>query len=670
MSKLTQTKLKSIQIIKSTKKEISKNLKRCFIFSICALFFFILNIASASSLFEEQSQQTSKNLNQKTDRTILSTPNQNTSTKNVLILHSYHAGFYWTDRIIQGIASVLKNEDIELFVNYMDTKHCSNEDYLVQLKTIYKTKYDNTQFDAILTTDDHALNFLLKFGNELFPDVPVVFCGINDFHPIRIEGHNNFTGIYETYDVLGTVHLIKHLHPKVKTIALINDGTVSGKAFRNRVNRVENQLKDSIKFKYLSNLSIEELGNQLQKLPNNAAVIWGIYLRTPKGIVFTNKESIQQTSTFTQLPIYCIWDVVGQGVIGGKITNPNFQGEEAAKLIIRILNGERPSNIPVSGSPMVYKFDYNLLQQFNISETNIPKKSIVLNKPISFFKKYEKLIWPISSIITTLVLIVFVLIHLLQKIKTSEKKLLITNKKLEFALEKAEESDRLKTSFLANLSHEIRTPMNGIIGFSKLLDNKNITTIKQKKYLDLIKSSSQRMLELINNLVDISRIETEQIKCFQNKIDLNKLVLDTYSFFTSLAKDKNLKITCNNKLPEESCQIISDQQKLEQILYNLLSNAIKFTKSGKIILTSEIRWNQIYFSIKDTGPGIPTEMQEIIFERFRQADHTAFHAEQGSGLGLAISKSLVEIMGGEIGVHSELNKGAEFFFTIPYTQAR
>ncbi|PKQ61875.1 hypothetical protein BZG02_14720 [Labilibaculum filiforme] len=654
-------------MMNSRKKKLK--LRSYFILSICFLLLVIVASVSASFMPVLQSEQTNQITNQETDKSTLLTTHKSSKLKNVLILHSYHEGFPWTDRIMKGVNSILGNEDVELFINYMDTKRCADEDYLLQLRDIYKKKYAKFQFDAILSTDDNALNFLLKFGKDLFPDVPVVFCGINDFQKKRIEGETNYTGIYESYDVLGTVRLIQKFHPGIKTIAVINDASVSGNAFLNRVNRIEEELKDSLNFEYLSDLSIDNLHAELAKLPTDAAVIWGIYLRTPNGITLTSEESIQLTSTFTKLPIYCIWDVVGQGVVGGKITSPVFQGEAAAELIVRILNGANPNYIPVTGSPLSYKFDYKLLQQFNIPKSELPINSIVLNEPFSLFKKYRKLIGILSFIIAILIIIVLALMHLIQKINITKKILIKTNENLELAKARAEESDQLKTSFLANLSHEIRTPMNGIIGFTELLDHKSVTIEKQQKYLSLIKSSSQRMLELINNLVDISKLETGQIHCSQDAVDLQKIMNNTYEFFIPFTEKKKLKFTYESQIQEQSLFILTDQNRLEQVLFNLLTNAIKFTKQGEIKLALEKRDKELYFTVTDSGPGIPDDMQEIIFERFRQASHTAFHAEEGSGLGLAISKSLVELMGGTMGVYSELNMGSKFYFTIPFVVA-
>lgn len=236
----------------------------------------------------------------------------------------------------------------------------------------------------------------------------------------------------------------------------------------------------------------------------------------------------------------------------------------------------------------------------------------------------------------------------------------------EEAIEKAEQSDKLKTAFLANLSHEIRTPMNGILGFSDLLSNQNLSHETQEKYINLIQRSGKRMLSLINDLVDISKIEAGQISINPKPTKLNEMMQRLHSFFQPKAVECNLNLSLDEYDSCEEIIIDVDDLRLEQILSNLISNAIKYTKVGKIEFGYKILGKEIYFWVKDTGIGIPKDKHEIIFERFRQADDRAFKGEEGSGLGLSISKALVELMQGTIWIESKVGEGSTFSFTIPY----
>ncbi len=253
-------------------------------------------------------------------------------------------------------------------------------------------------------------------------------------------------------------------------------------------------------------------------------------------------------------------------------------------------------------------------------------------------------------------------------LKRSLEDLKALNEELELSKEKAEESDQLKTAFLANLSHEIRTPMNGILGFAELLKYQNITEQELGYYADIIEQSGKRMLNIINDLVDISKIEANQIIIEYQETNICTLIKDLCKFFEPLASNKGIILTCQNNLTENNHIVLIDKLKTEQIITNLINNSLKFTKQGSINVTYDITDSYLNISIKDTGIGIPPDKLEIIFERFRQADDTYLKETEGSGLGLAIAKSFVEKMGGNICVQSEYGKGSEFFVKIPLKQ--
>ncbi len=245
-------------------------------------------------------------------------------------------------------------------------------------------------------------------------------------------------------------------------------------------------------------------------------------------------------------------------------------------------------------------------------------------------------------------------------------------KELIKAKEKAEEGDRLKSAFLSNMSHEIRTPMNGILGFSKMLEA-NLLVDKRKQYINYIHSSVNQLLTIINDIIDFSKIEASQLRLNINDFDLNELIDDLYNQYESerLAQGKNnLALSFSKGLNDPECYIEGDDVRIKQVLSNLLSNAIKFTHKGAVEFGYKLVNNdRLNIYVKDTGVGISEGKQNIVFEKFRQEDESFTRQYGGTGLGLAISKGLVALMGGEIGVKSEKNKGSLFYFTIPYKQA-
>jgi PAS domain S-box-containing protein len=254
--------------------------------------------------------------------------------------------------------------------------------------------------------------------------------------------------------------------------------------------------------------------------------------------------------------------------------------------------------------------------------------------------------------------------------KIAEFKLKDQNIELVKAKDKAEESDQLKSAFLSNMSHEIRTPMNGILGFSELLKEPGLTGERQREYIGVIEKSGERMLNIINDIVSISKIESGLMDVNIQSTDIKEQIDFVHSFFKLEMEGKGISFLIKNSLKGKENNIQSDIEKIYGILINLIKNALKFTKEGTIELGCRLRKekesSELEFYVRDTGIGIPENRQKPIFHRFVQADVSGKMAYQGAGLGLSISKAYVELLGGKIWVESKEGKGSVFYFTIPY----
>ncbi len=236
------------------------------------------------------------------------------------------------------------------------------------------------------------------------------------------------------------------------------------------------------------------------------------------------------------------------------------------------------------------------------------------------------------------------------------------------ARDKAEQSDRLKTAFLHNISHEIRTPMNAIVGFTTLLDSPDTTEDARRQYIDIISQSSNQLLSIITDIVDISNIETGLVKVNRTTVNLNTLIRKMYEQFRVRVLQQKLVLNFTNHLDDSEAQVMTDETKVIQIFSNLLNNALRFTKKGRIEIGYVLRGEMIEFFVSDTGCGIAPEHQEKIFERFFQVDGPSSKQYSGTGLGLSISKAYAELLGGAIWVISTPGEGSLFCFSIPYTK--
>jgi diguanylate cyclase (GGDEF)-like protein/PAS domain S-box-containing protein len=305
--------------------------------------------------------------------------------RNILLLHSYHRGYEWTRNIATSMEAVLTREfpDAELFVEEMDTKRLPPAQLFPQLHRFYSQKYAGFSFDVILCSDDNALDFLLTYGDELFPNVPVVFCGINRFDDSRLSGHRNYTGVVEANDYAGTLEIALTLHPDTRQVALVGDRTPTALANIQRLRAIAPHFSDRINFIELVGLSTTQLKEALASLPAETIILNCNFFKAAEGRYYSVTESNALISHNSKGPVYVFGDHgIKAGVIGGLVVSGEQQGKAAAALALRILHGEQATAIPIArASPNVYMFDYRALQRFSIDTKQLPQGSRLLNEP-------------------------------------------------------------------------------------------------------------------------------------------------------------------------------------------------------------------------------------------------------------------------------------------------
>ena len=279
---------------------------------------------------------------------------------------------------------------------------------------------------------------------------------------------------------------------------------------------------------------------------------------------------------------------------------------------------------------------------------------------------FDFYIQPITDEKSGIIRVALLAVDITSRIKY-EQEIIQKNEALKNAIEKSEESDKLKSSFLANMSHEIRTPMNGIIGFSALLKDDDLDRNERLEYIDVIQSSSVRLLSVINDLIDISKIESRQVLIHNSEFYVTSVINEISNTNKTEFLKKGIQCVIESSDPADIL-ISSDKEKILRILNNLISNALKFTDKGSIYIGHKLNGNHIRFYVKDTGIGIDNDDIEIIFERFRQAELSLSRQYGGTGIGLAICKGYVDILGGKIWAESKIGIGSTFYFEIPITR--
>ena len=359
------------------------------------------------------------------------------SGQKVLILHSYHQGYLWTDMIQEGFSRALSGPypKAELYVEYMNTKRQTADTMFPHLATLYKQLYQNVKFDVIVASDNNALDFLLLHRDRLFPGVPVVFCGINDFFKYRLDAGSGYTGVREDLDIFSTISVALKLHPGTRKIALITDATETGRINLGLARKVAEKFS-AIEFVELNNLTAPRLTTRLKELKDDTIVLALSFFRDQAGRTFTARESMEFIVGASNRPVYTVWDFyMAPGAVGGKLLSGRLQGENASALVGKILRGESAGSLAVIESPTEYTFDYSGLRKFGIDESQLPVGSVVSGRPDTFYTRYKYYLWFGAVLFSVQVVIIIVLLSNIARRRQEE----IARKNAVDALQKTNE---------------------------------------------------------------------------------------------------------------------------------------------------------------------------------------------------------------------------------------
>ena len=596
--------------------------------------------------------------------------------KEILVLNSINFNLPWAKNLYWYIHDVLQKQGTTLKAESLSVPALQNPMEVNALLSRLRQKY-STPPSAVIIIGDPGWIVCRPLFDDVWKDVPVIVAHARDRLPATLDvllshapldslnsvpaeewrrGYN-LTTLKQNYYVKETVDLIYQLIPNMKRLAFISDDRYISEETRGDVKAAvtTNFPELSLELLTTTQLTTEMLLDTLRGYEPNTGLIYYSWFEShnekDKNYLFDHIQEI--ITNFIPSPLFLLSseDLSNNTFAGGCYVSSESFGNSLLEILDQIQKGIPARDIPggIGGEENAY-LCYPVLESHNIPSYRYPRNAIYINKPESFLQQHRTEILLASIFVILLITAIVYYIGILKKAYS----------RLSDAMEKTEQANQLKTAFLANMSHEIRTPLNAIVGFSNMLPE-----IEDKEemgeYVDLISTNTDLLLQLINDILDVSKIEAGTFDFFPSLVDVNQTMEEIEQMMRLRLKGNAVTLAFDERFPE--CSFYMDKNRLVQLLSNFIVNAIKFTKQGSIRMGYRLLdMETIYFYVSDTGCGMSKEQCAHVFERF--VKYNPFI--QGTGLGLSICQMIVERLGGEIGVDSEEGKGSTFWFTLPY----
>lgn len=608
--------------------------------------------------------------------------------KPILIICSYNPAAHQTSVTISDYMDEYSKlgGQRDIIIENMNCKSFSEAPLWSEMMTQILAKYQGEKHPAqIILLGQEAWAAYLSQRDEMQVKVPVM-CSLASSNVVILpkdtvknldrwmpesidifEDHLDIpeleSGFINQYNIEGNIRMIQAFYPKTKHIAFISDNTYGGVTMQALVRKEMKNFPDlDLILMDGRTHSIYTIVEELRQLPENTVILVGTWrVDMNEGYFMRNATYAMMEATPT-IPAFTPSSVsLGYWAIGGVLPDYRKVGGEMALESIRMDQHpeDTEKHLSVIGCKAV--LDSRKVKEWGLHPNVLPFKVQLVNQSVSFYQQYTYQIWSACALFVILVLGLCISLFYYFRTKRLKDELLKSEKDLRVAKDRAEESNRLKSAFLANMSHEIRTPLNSIVGFSDVLAMGDSTEDEQQSYYQIIKTNSDLLLRLINDILDLSRLEANRVTLTWEECDVVQLcsqVVASVSFSRQSSDNQFLFSTSF-----ETFRMVTDVQRMQQVIINLLSNADKFTKGGKITLDFSVNEEKqmAIFLVTDTGCGIPKEKQGLVFERFEKLNEYA----QGTGLGLSICKLIVHKWRGSIWIDPDYTGGARFVFSHP-----
>ncbi len=605
---------------------------------------------------------------------------------DILVISSWNKAIPWTASFDKGLNAGLRasGRKAKVFVEYLDAARFKEGSQQTIFERYLRDKYAGKRIGVVVTEGLPAADFIAQRA-DAFVGAKRVFVqpGAKAENWLRGNGGDVTVPVVQDFGASGA-EMLRRVSPKKVYVAA--DATrPSGARRLAAFKKAWAENSAGVDTEYLVDLPMVDLLTRVSALPAKSAIFYLPIFQDGAGKRFVPKLAAKAIAARANAPVFSNWEaLVGSGVVGGYLLSGERVGKITAGILAGLVGGGEFRYKP--GDAYGYVYDWRQLKRWGIAESNLPKTADVRYRSPSVFEQYT---WEITSaLIAMLVLSVFsaallvvnrkrkwAMAALQSERESLEERVAERTRELKIARERADASNEAKSQFLAAMSHEIRTPMSGVMGFADMLLDSGLRPENEEKVVR-IKESTLALMTIINDILDISKMEAGKLEIENVDFHLPSFMVGVTEMFHE-ANDGGagggLEIVLHlaDDLPEG---IRSDSTRLRQVLVNLLGNAVKFTESGIVELTAELDKRvdgqpQLKFLVRDTGIGMTEETIAKLFTDFTQADASITRTYEGTGLGLSICKRLVEMIGGEIGVESEIGKGSTFWFTIPYVPA-